>query len=107
VGQREASDARSWKALAKNNTNGSLVADRLIILMKRKGVPPSEVCRRISLNRQALWKILQGNTKNPGLLTIEQIVAAIGCTMTDYYNLKEDFDNGEPADEEATEASRS
>jgi transcriptional regulator with XRE-family HTH domain len=65
------------------------IAVRLQILFDQAKMNVVDVARAADLDRQAVWKIMRGETKNPGILTVEKLVAAVGFTMLDYYRLRE------------------
>ena len=65
------------------------VAERVRLLLTLKNVGFADIAKAAGLDRQAVWKIVRGDTPNPGILTIEKIVTAAGSTVIEYYSLKE------------------
>ncbi|WP_161602316.1 helix-turn-helix transcriptional regulator [Tautonia marina] len=64
-------------------------AQRIRSLLALKGLNVVDLAKAAGLDRQAVWKIVRGETANPGLVTIERIVEAAGSTMLEFYALKE------------------
>ena len=64
-------------------------AQRIRSLLALKGLNIVDVAKAAGLDRQAVWKIVKGETANPGLVTIERIVEGAGSTMLEFYSLKE------------------
>ncbi len=47
------------------------------------------VADRAGVNRNTISDIESGKTRDPGMLTFERIVNAIGCSMVDFYQYRE------------------
>jgi predicted RNase H-like HicB family nuclease/transcriptional regulator with XRE-family HTH domain len=45
----------------------------------------AEAARMAGMTRQQLWRILNGDVPNPGILTVQQIVRSIGGRMKDLF----------------------
>lgn len=65
------------------------LSDRLQALLKRKGFTINAAAEVAGMERQQVWRICTGKVKNPGVLTVERIVTAVGGTITELYQEEE------------------
>ena len=65
------------------------ISERLGLLLSLKGLEVLEVARLANMDRQAIWKILRGETVNPGVVTVERIVSSMNSTMAEFYGLEQ------------------
>lgn len=61
------------------------LSDRLRRLLDERGCSIREAAQLAGMESQMLWRIVTGRTPNPGILTVERVVRAIGCKMTELY----------------------
>ena len=61
------------------------LADRLRRLLNARGFTIYAAAEVAGMERQQAWRIVAGKTPNPGIVTVERLVAAIGATMNDLY----------------------
>lgn len=61
--------------------NPNHIGERLRVLIDQSGLYPAAVARRAGMDRQTLHNILKG-VRNPGLDTIERLLAAIGMRLS-------------------------
>jgi len=54
-------------------------------LIAMRGLSISRAATMCHMTRQQLWRIIQGDVPNPGILTIQVIVIGIGCRMKDLF----------------------
>jgi DNA-binding phage protein len=64
---------------------GPTLAQRLQRTLEARGCNISEAARLAGMERQQVWRIVTGETPNPGVLTVERLVAAIGSTMGELF----------------------
>jgi transcriptional regulator with XRE-family HTH domain len=61
------------------------LADRLQTLLKKKGFNANSAAEAAGMERQQVYRIVTGKTVNPGILTVERIVEAVGGTMAELF----------------------
>jgi transcriptional regulator with XRE-family HTH domain len=61
------------------------LADRLQTLLKKKGFSINAAAELAGMERMHVWRIVTGKTANPGILTVERIVEAVGGTMAELF----------------------
>lgn len=61
------------------------LAERLQRTLDARGCSIAEAARLAGMERQQVWRIVRGETPNPGILTVERLVSAIGSTMAEFY----------------------
>jgi transcriptional regulator with XRE-family HTH domain len=61
------------------------LSDRLRALLRKKGFSANSAAEAAGMERQQVWRIVTGKTVNPGSLTVERIVEAVGGTMAELF----------------------
>ncbi|HEY2159267.1 MAG TPA: helix-turn-helix transcriptional regulator [Isosphaeraceae bacterium] len=61
------------------------IGERLEALIEQQGTSIADVARATEMERQTVWRIVTGQTPNPGILTIKKIVEAAGGTIFDLF----------------------
>jgi transcriptional regulator with XRE-family HTH domain len=61
------------------------LSDRLRALIRRKGFTINSAAEAAGMERQQVWRIVTGKTVNPGILTVQRIVEAIGGTLGELF----------------------
>lgn len=61
------------------------IAQRLQRLLDDRGCNISETARLAGMEKQQVWRIISGQNANPGVLTVQRIVEAIGGTMVELF----------------------
>jgi transcriptional regulator with XRE-family HTH domain len=59
------------------------LSDRLQALLKQKGFTIYAAAELAGMSKQQAWKIVAGKARNPGYLTVQRIVEAVGGRMAD------------------------
>jgi transcriptional regulator with XRE-family HTH domain len=62
------------------------VAARLQRLLAKYDLSVNSVAEMAGMERMQVYRIVQGKTPNPGILTVERIVEAAGGTMRELYD---------------------
>lgn len=62
---------------------------KLMEMIENRGLTVSRAAEMADMPRQQLWRILQGDVPNPGVLTVQNVVRALG------YRMRELFADGE------------
>jgi transcriptional regulator with XRE-family HTH domain len=68
-------------------------SERLRFLLARRGYTVADAADAAGMFRQQLWRIIAGKVPNPGILTVERIVEAVGASMHDLYPDQESTQN--------------
>jgi DNA-binding phage protein len=61
------------------------LAERLQALLARHAVTPNAVAERAGMERMQVYRIVNGTTPNPGILTVRRIVEAAGGRMEELF----------------------
>lgn len=59
---------------------------KLMELLELRGLPVARAAEMAGMTRQQLWRILQGDVPNPGILTVQNIVRSLGGRMKDLFD---------------------
>ena len=59
--------------------------ERLLRMLDARGYSISEAAKAAGMEKQQVWRIVTGKNGNPGMVTVERIVAAIGGTMAELF----------------------
>lgn len=70
------------------------VHERLQVLLKQKGITINRVAILAQMDRTVAYRLIGGLSRNPKIETVEAIVAALGSTMSELYEIEVD----EPAE---------
>lgn len=61
------------------------LADRLRRLLDARGFSITEAAKLAGMEKQQVHRIVAGKVKNPGVLTVQRLVEAIGCTLGELF----------------------
>ena len=61
------------------------LAARLQKMLADRGFSISEAARAAGMEKQQCWRIITGQNSNPGIQTVERIVAAVGGTLGELF----------------------
>jgi transcriptional regulator with XRE-family HTH domain len=61
------------------------LAERLKALLDRKGFTIYSAAECAGMSKQQAWKIVTGKAKNPGVVTVQRLVEAVGGTMAELF----------------------
>ena len=67
----------------------SVVGDNIKVLRKQKGLTIQELSELSSVGKGTISEIETGSSKNPGLVTLEQLAAALGTKIEDLLQTSE------------------
>jgi transcriptional regulator with XRE-family HTH domain len=54
-------------------------------MLDDRGCSAAEAAKLAGMERQQVWRIVAGHNANPGVLTVQRIVEAIGGTMGELF----------------------
>ena len=69
-----------------------LIAQRVIFLCRERGITIGKLCTMAGCTSSTISDIMNGVTKNPGILTIKKLCDGFGITLGEFFSTKE-FDN--------------
>lgn len=61
------------------------LSERLQRLLQARGVSINAAAERAGMERMQVYRIVQGKTTNPGVLTVQRIVEASGGTLGELF----------------------
>jgi transcriptional regulator with XRE-family HTH domain len=61
------------------------LSDRLRRMLADRGCSIREAATLAGMERQQVWRIVTGKVPNPGYLTVQRIVEAVGGTMKELH----------------------
>jgi transcriptional regulator with XRE-family HTH domain len=61
------------------------LSDRLKRMLDDRGCTITEAAKLAGMESQQAWRIVTGKTTNPGILTVQRLVEAVGGTMADLF----------------------
>jgi transcriptional regulator with XRE-family HTH domain len=61
------------------------LSDRLRRMLDDRGFSISETARAAGMEKQQAWRVISGANPNPGILTVQRLVDAMGGTMTELF----------------------
>jgi hypothetical protein len=62
------------------------VGRKIAELVESRGMSIARAAMTIPMNRQFLFRIIKGEVKNPGILTVQEIITGLGGRMQDLWN---------------------
>ena len=65
------------------------VASRIKELCKQKGFKPNGIAIHSAVPQATLKSILNGESQNPGIVTIKKICDGLGITLGEFFNTEE------------------
>lgn len=71
-----------------------LIANRISTLCKERSITVGKLCYLAGITGSTVSDIMNGVTKNPGVLTIKKLCDALEITLADFFNTPE-FNNAE------------
>lgn len=66
------------------------VAKRIINLCDLKAITPNALSYRSGVSQSTIKSILNGESKNPGIVTIHKLCSGLGITVANFFGV-EDF----------------
>ena len=70
------------------NTREAIVA-RILQLCKERNLTPNALSTRSAVSQSTIKSILNGESKNPGTVTIKKLCDGLEITIVDFFNTKE------------------
>lgn len=61
------------------------LSERLHRLLDERGCSIAEAAKLAGMESQQAWRIVTGKTTNPGILTVQRLVEAIGGTIAELF----------------------
>jgi transcriptional regulator with XRE-family HTH domain len=61
------------------------VGEKLLELIQSRRVSISRAAEMVGMSRQLLWRMTRDDVPNPGILTVQKIVLALGGRMRDFF----------------------
>ena len=75
------------------NTSQAII-NRIIGLCKERNITVGKLCAKAGTTSSTISDIMNGVTKNPGVLTIKRLCDAFEITLADFFDTNE-FNNAE------------
>ena len=66
-----------------------LVVKRIYELCKERGITPNALSYMSGISQSTIKSILNGESKNPGIVTIKKICDGFEISLIDFYNTEE------------------
>lgn len=63
-----------------------VVADRILSLCREQGITPNGLSYISGVSPSAIKSILNGESKNPGIVTIKKLCDGFNITISDFFN---------------------
>lgn len=63
-----------------------LVVDRIYELCKEKGITPNALSYAAGVSQSTIKSILNGESKNPGIVTIKKICDGLEISIVEFFN---------------------
>lgn len=73
----------------KASDASSAVANRIIALCKKRGITPNGLSYLSAVPQATIKSILNGESKNPGIVTIKKICDGFDITLGEFFSTKE------------------
>lgn len=71
------------------NSTNLKVGKALSVLYKRNNINAAELSRRTKVPVQTINNIIQGKTKNAGIVTINKLCQGLGIELAEFFELAE------------------
>lgn len=62
------------------------VADRILALCDERRMAPNALARSSAVPPSTLKNIINGGSKNPGIVTIKKLCDALGISLTEFFD---------------------
>lgn len=66
-----------------------VIADRIISLCQERGITPNKLSMVSAVPQSTIKSILNGESKNPGAITIKKICDGLEITLGEFFNTPE------------------
>jgi transcriptional regulator with XRE-family HTH domain len=75
------------------NTSQAII-NRILELCKERNITVGKLCTNAGTTGSTISDIINGVTKNPGILTLKKLCDALGITLSEFFDTDE-FNNSE------------
>ena len=72
-----------------------IIINRITDLCRQRNITVGKLCTKAATNSSTICDIMNGVTKNPGVITIKKLCDALDMTLGEFFSTEE-FDNAEP-----------
>ena len=72
-----------------------IIINRITDLCRQRNITVGKLCTNAGATSSTVSDIMNGVTKNPGVITIKKLCDALNMTLGDFFNTEE-FNNAEP-----------
>ena len=66
-----------------------VVVKRILELCKEQGITPNALSYKAGVSQSTIKSILNGESKNPGIVTIKKLCDGFGITIVEFFDTEE------------------
>lgn len=66
-----------------------VIAERILVLCQERGITPNKLSAVSAVPQSTIKSILNGESKNPGAITIKKICDGLEITLGEFFNTPE------------------
>lgn len=70
-------------------TYGEIYAKRICSLCKKRGISINQLARMSNVRQSSIDNIVNGRTRNPGVVNLHKIASALNMTLAEFLDFKE------------------